>query len=154
MDCSPPGASVHGDSPGKNTGVGCHTLLQGIFPTQELNLSLLHLLHCRRIVYRWATREAWQSPCHPTKAQSWRLAEVKGSRTFRRALLLLPRAIWDWHPQNMRVLVCPLQETAGKGPDDLTNIRTAVSPSVVLLSPGCCRLSQDFKYFNVKIFHT
>ena len=32
MDSSPPGSSVHGDSPGKNTGVGCHTLLQGIFP--------------------------------------------------------------------------------------------------------------------------
>ena len=29
MDCSPPGSSVHGDSPGKNTGVGCHVLLQG-----------------------------------------------------------------------------------------------------------------------------
>ena len=28
-----PGSSVHGDSPGKNTGVGCHVLLQGIFPT-------------------------------------------------------------------------------------------------------------------------
>jgi len=27
MDCSPPGSSVHGDSPGKNTGVGCHALL-------------------------------------------------------------------------------------------------------------------------------
>ena len=35
MDCSPPGFSVHGDSPGKNTGVGCHALLQGIFPTQD-----------------------------------------------------------------------------------------------------------------------
>ena len=31
MDCSPPGSSAHGDSPGKNTGVGCHPLLQGIF---------------------------------------------------------------------------------------------------------------------------
>ena len=35
LDCSPPGSSVHGDSPGKNTGVGCHSLLQWIFPTQE-----------------------------------------------------------------------------------------------------------------------
>ena len=34
MDFSLPGSSLHGDSPGKNTGVGCHTLLQGIFPTQ------------------------------------------------------------------------------------------------------------------------
>ena len=31
MDCSLPGSSVHGDSPGKNTGVGCHVLLQGVF---------------------------------------------------------------------------------------------------------------------------
>ena len=37
LDCSPPGSSVHGDSPGKNTGVDCHALLQGIFPTQGLN---------------------------------------------------------------------------------------------------------------------
>ena len=33
--------------PGKNTGVGCHFLLQGIFPTQESNLLLLGLLHCQ-----------------------------------------------------------------------------------------------------------
>ena len=32
MDCSPPGSSVCGDSPGKNTRVGCHALLQGIEP--------------------------------------------------------------------------------------------------------------------------
>ena len=45
MDCSPPGSSVHGDSPGKNPGVGCHVLLQGILWTQGSNLSLLCLLH-------------------------------------------------------------------------------------------------------------
>ena len=33
------------DSPGKNTGVGCHALLQGIFPTQGWNSHLLRLLH-------------------------------------------------------------------------------------------------------------
>ena len=39
MDCSPPGSSVHGILvlPGKNTGVGCHALLQGIFLTQGSN---------------------------------------------------------------------------------------------------------------------
>ena len=37
IDCSPPGSSVLGDSPGKSTGVGCHALLQGIFPIQGLN---------------------------------------------------------------------------------------------------------------------
>ena len=35
MDCSPQGSSVHEDSPSKNTGVGCHALLQGIFTTQR-----------------------------------------------------------------------------------------------------------------------
>ena len=33
------------NSPGKNAGVGCHALLQGIFPTQGWNLHLLCLLH-------------------------------------------------------------------------------------------------------------
>ena len=33
MDCSLPGFSVHGDSPGKNTGVGSHSLLQGLVLT-------------------------------------------------------------------------------------------------------------------------
>ena len=45
MDYRLLGSSVHGDSPGKNTGGGCHALLQGIFPTQGLNPHLLHLLH-------------------------------------------------------------------------------------------------------------
>ena len=74
MDCSPPGSSVHEDFPGKNTGGGCHallqgnlpnpgikprkpndtevgslSLLQGIFPTQEWNRGLLH---CRWILYQ------------------------------------------------------------------------------------------------------
>ena len=35
MDCSPPGSSVLGDSPGKNTGVDCYSLFQGIFPTRD-----------------------------------------------------------------------------------------------------------------------
>ena len=37
------------DSPGKNTGVSCHALLQGIFLIQRLNLCLLH---CRQILYQ------------------------------------------------------------------------------------------------------
>ena len=44
MDCSPPGLLCPWDLPGKNTGAGCHFLLQGIFPTQESNLHLLPLL--------------------------------------------------------------------------------------------------------------
>ena len=43
------------DFPGKNSGVGCHFLLQGIFPTQVSNLGLLHY---GQILYLWATKEA------------------------------------------------------------------------------------------------
>ena len=49
MDCSLPSFSVHGDSPDKNTGVGCQANFQGIFPTQGSNSGLLH---CRQILYR------------------------------------------------------------------------------------------------------
>ena len=55
MDCSPPGSSVHGDSPGKNTGEGCHILLQGIFPTQGSNPGLPH---CRQILYCLSHQES------------------------------------------------------------------------------------------------
>ena len=48
MDFSLPGSFVHVDSPGKNTGVGCHFLLRGIFQSQEL---IPCLLHFRQILY-------------------------------------------------------------------------------------------------------
>ena len=47
MDCSPP-SPCPWDFPGKNAGMGCHFLLQGIFLTQGLNL---HLLLGRWILY-------------------------------------------------------------------------------------------------------
>ena len=44
LDCSPPDSSIH-EIFWARIGMGCHFLLQGIFPTQGLNLHLLHLLH-------------------------------------------------------------------------------------------------------------
>ena len=41
MDCNLPSSSVHGILQAR-TGMGCHFLLEGIFPTQELNLGLLN----------------------------------------------------------------------------------------------------------------
>ena len=46
--CSPPGSSVHGFL-GKNTGVGCHFFLQGIFMTQVSNPCLLSLLYWQTV---------------------------------------------------------------------------------------------------------
>ena len=49
MDCKPSCKLIcPWDSPGKNTGVGCHACLQGIFPTQRSNP---HVSHCRQIFY-------------------------------------------------------------------------------------------------------
>ena len=47
------------DFPGKNTGVGCHSLHQGMFLTQRLNPHLLCLWHCRKILY---SLSPWGSP--------------------------------------------------------------------------------------------
>ena len=55
MDWSLPGFSVHGDSPGKNTRVGFHALLQGIFPTQGSNPGFLN---CRRVLYQLSYQES------------------------------------------------------------------------------------------------
>ena len=54
-DCSSPGFSVHWDSPGKNTEMGCHALLQGIFSIQGLN-QVSHIAD--RFITVWATKEA------------------------------------------------------------------------------------------------
>ena len=64
-------SSVHGDSPGKNTGVGCHVLLQGIFPTQGLNPGLPH---CRWILYHLSQKREAQR----TKSGSCNLTSLGG----------------------------------------------------------------------------
>ena len=67
MDCSPPGSPVQGICPGKNTGVGCHFLLQGIFPTQRSNSHFLHLLH-------WQVGSLLAHPSHlPNVCLTWAL---------------------------------------------------------------------------------
>ena len=50
------------DFPGKNTGVGCHFLLLGIFPTQELNPGLPH---CRHTLYLLSHQGSWYNVGDP-----------------------------------------------------------------------------------------
>ena len=82
MDCSPPDSSVHGDSPGKNTGVGCQALLQGIFPTQGSNSGLPH---CRRILHHLSHQASpWilEWVAYPfSKGFSWPGIELRYSTT-------------------------------------------------------------------------
>ena len=56
------------DFPGKNTGVRCYFLLQGIFLTQGSNLCLLHLLH-------------WQADCLPLSHLGSPLKVIRGTKT-------------------------------------------------------------------------
>ena len=125
MDCSAPGSSVQGDSPGKNTGVGCRaliygwssqprspalkadslpseppgkvknsrvgslSLLQGIFPSQELNWSLLH---CRQILHQLSYQGSPMYPfclcqCNPSahpfiKVPSQQIRIQRGTSSF------------------------------------------------------------------------
>ena len=60
LDCSPPGFSVNGDSPGKNTGMSCHALLQGIFWWYRQTLS--HLSHQRSPISSEATPPLYSPP--------------------------------------------------------------------------------------------
>ena len=60
MDCSLPGSSVHGDSLCTNTGVGCHALLQGIFPIQGSNPGLLPY---RQILYHLSHKDVFIPRC-------------------------------------------------------------------------------------------
>ena len=60
---------------GKNIGVGCHFLLQGIFLTQRLDLSLLRLLIGRQFLYHSAT---WEGPSLMSSGAKPLLTELFG----------------------------------------------------------------------------
>ena len=75
MDYSPPGFSIHGSSPGKNSGVGCHALLHCFFPTQESNPGLLH---CRQILYHLSHQgNPLKQQNHQQKAQNFEKCGTK-----------------------------------------------------------------------------
>ena len=69
MDCSPRGSSVHGDSPGKNTGVGSHFLLHGIFPTQLSYVSCIG----RQILHQYSINVASICTGKPKKKKKYDL---------------------------------------------------------------------------------
>ena len=74
-DCSPPGSYVRGDSPGTNTGVGCHALLQGIYPAQ----GLFHNSESRSVVSNslrpHGLYSSWNSPGQHTGVGSFSLLQ-------------------------------------------------------------------------------
>ena len=90
MDCSLPGSSVHGDSPGKNTGMGFLALLQGISPTQGSNPGLLH---CRQILY-WLSQQGSPTLVKPNLQHLHHLLHVTlPSWRFSQVSLITPSAL-------------------------------------------------------------
>ena len=79
--CSPPGSSVQGGSPDKNTEVGYHALLQGILSTQGSNPGLPH---CKRILYHLSHKGSlifylYLSKSSFSEPDSAKLAPTKGN---------------------------------------------------------------------------
>ena len=83
MDHSWPGSCAW-HSPGKNTGVVCHSLLQEIFPTQESNPGLPH---CRQILYCLSHQGSLQRANYKTKISNWDRCFPRYSYTFNELLL-------------------------------------------------------------------
>ena len=125
MDCGPPDFSVHGDSPGKNTGVGCHALLQGIFPTQELIPGLIHcsqILYCMShrgslwilewVAYPFSRGSSWprnetQYLLHYKQIISWATKEALRSKCLLISWLQSPSAV-IWEPPKISISLFPL----------------------------------------------
>ena len=78
------------DSPGKNTGVGCHFLLQRIFPTQGLNLGLPH---CRQMLYCFSHQaKLFSNLCYSLYIKEQNKYKIKSQLgPLLRLLLLLSR---------------------------------------------------------------
>ena len=123
VHCSPPGSFVHGDSPGKNTGVGCPILLWGIFPTQELNPGLLH---CRQILYCLSHQGSpWILECvvYPFSRRSSQPRNRMGSPTLQTDSLCLshqgsPKLLYNHNNKQMLItgFICftvPIEDNEG-----------------------------------------
>ena len=139
VDCSPPGSSVHGDvhgdAPGKNIGVGCQFLFQGIFLTQELNSGLWHLLHW------YAGSSPLESPL-PNSARFFSDSKKPGSHDSRYIYLLAQQT----HPPdvaNLLKLPAPPLHSASVPPRSL--------PSCLQGWRLCTRKEKVSCIFNVSL---
>ena len=96
------------DSPGKNPGVGCYALLQGIFPTQGL---ILCLLHCRQIFFFFKLLSPQGSPPTPSfQSVKWINSSLRatslhtGSRPSHLVVFLGIRTVWELYRSRTKSL--------------------------------------------------
>ena len=113
MDGSPPGSSVQGDSLDKNTGVGCHALLQGIFSIQGSNPGLLYrrrdfypLSHQSLLLHAIKTHSSVQSLSRvqlfvtPWTAARQAPLSITNYRSLLKLISIVGDAIQPSHPQS------------------------------------------------------
>ena len=91
---STPGSSLHGIFKASSTGVGCHFLLQGIFPTQGLNPGLSH---CRQTLYPLSHQGS------PISRGAWRASSIPGSDLDNKMLNYEPDAMMRWDFDDLRI---------------------------------------------------
>ena len=96
MGCNLVGSFVHGIYPGKNTGEGCHFLLQEIILTQGSNLHL-------QILYHWATRASppWSLEPSLYKEAALPVPECKPKREE----INNPRVKWESKVSNLKKII-------------------------------------------------
>ena len=138
MNCSLPGSSVHGISHGKNTGVGCHFLHQGIFPKSEVKWESLS--YAQLFATPWTIHSPWNSP---------------GQNTGMGGLSLLQ--IFPTQGSNPGLLHCRwiLYQLSYQGRRDLPNLGS--NPGLLhckqILYHLTQRESPDTHYYMCKINH-
>ena len=104
------------DSPGKSTGVGCHSLLQGMFPMQRSSLHLSHLEHSNldghlswyEVSVVWASQwSLWKGTCLPMQEMTCRRCGLDlciGKIPWRRAWQSIPISLpGEFHGQRSLV---------------------------------------------------
>ena len=102
------------DSPGKNTGVGHHALLQGIFPTQGSNPGLLH---CRQILYQLSHQGSLYT-CMNMCVKAYLLCthEIISHWTIKMFLIMdefSNKCWWGWK-QNLTLWIQPVKSPRNK----------------------------------------
>ena len=130
MNCSPPGSSVHGISPGKSTRVGCHAFLQGIFPTQGWNLGLPH---CRQILYCLRHPGYCLSNC-PWCFQRLVVITMRNTKVMTHHLGLLHLPAWPFsclfHPRDGQACLIPVKLRQKILQNFLQNFRLSVAEGI------------------------
>ena len=118
--------------PGKNTGIGCHFLLQGICPTQEWNPRFLsRLLHCKQALYCWDTKEA--------------LIQHK----YKVKVVMLPLLLSSWLPTTWATEIEIIQKISRPPSSHTQTIRGVMKARLLPFFPSCGVLSCCFVRFGV-----